>query len=73
MKKFLICAFILLSCILLTCSQSYCADASGEQSWENMINFDRSWKVKHEAVTDKDFEDVMKRFEKKNNTDKEAE
>lgn len=65
MKKFLLCGFIILSSLFFISNQVYSEDSSGEQSWNDMLDFDRSWKIKHEAVTDKEFEEVMQRFEKK--------
>ena len=60
---------LFLSTIFLLFSFCIYAPTTAEQtdgtSWNDMIDFDRSWRTNHEAVTDEEFEKVMKRFEKK--------
>lgn len=56
---------LIFACSAVFVEKTFCADNSSTQSWDDIMNFDRDWRTNHEAVTDKEFEDVMKRYEKK--------
>ncbi len=62
MKRFILPIIIIMLSFILSANSSVFAD---EQSWDDMMNFDRSWKTNHEAVTDEEFEKVMEKYEKK--------
>lgn len=70
MNKFLVIIFIFFAGLFL--SQQVYADIEPEidYSWDNMLEFDRTWRNNQEAVTDQDFEKVMQRYEKKKKTKK---
>lgn len=60
----------MLFCILLTNTQVYAAETSSDSSWDDMLEFDRSWQTNHKSVTDDEFEKVMQKYEKKKKTKK---
>ena len=65
MNKFLFCILIFILGLILS-PQICAADELGiDSGWDSMIEFDRTWRNNQEPVTDKDFEKVMQRFEKK--------
>ena len=65
MRKFFIYSLILFAGFCLSQQFSCSAETGSDSSWNEMLEFDRSWRTNHEAVTDEEFEKVMKRFEKK--------
>ena len=67
MRKLYLLIFIILFSFCFTEQRANCEESNSgsEKSWNEMLEFDRNWSNNQEAVTDEEFEKVMKRFEKK--------
>ena len=64
MKRFLILSFIIFSGLFIG-TNSVTAEEAAADEWNDMLDFDRSWRTNHKPVTDEEFEKVMKKYEKK--------
>ena len=68
MKKFLVYIVMVVMGIFAAAAQA--EEAPSDDAWNDAIKFDRNWRTNHKAVTDEDFEKVMKQYEKKKKTKK---
>lgn len=66
MKRSLIYLFILFAIFFVNQNIALADESSsGNDAWNDMLDFDRSWKTNHKSVSDEEFEKVMQKYEKK--------
>ena len=65
MKKIFVYLTILFAGLFINSNFATAEDAESGSSWDKMLDFNRSWKTNHKAVSDEEFEKVMKKYEKK--------
>ena len=65
MKRIFVYLMILLTGLFFCSNYVFAEDTDVDNSWDKMLEFDRSWKTNYKPISDEEFEKVMKKYEKK--------